>query len=201
MATLLPAAFFSLFWCLLLLDVGVHAFSIDRPLSPENVFRIQCTSTLYATSSSSDNKKSFASISSDGVVSGAKRPTGSLGKPSRKKPKNQATTNQKPMSKKDRQRTANGTIQSDSNGRTGDPADQAIQVVRGSRGSKTVTIIRGMTATPAEEKKKILKLLKSKLGVGGTLVEGVLEVQGTHLEKVVEILKGLGYLKARKVGK
>ena len=106
------------------------------------------------------------------------------------------------MSKKDRQRTGNGTIQSESNGRKGDPAEQGVQVVRGNRGSKTVTIVRGMDATPLEDKKKILKLLKSKLGVGGTLVEGVLEVQGdSHAEKVLEILKRLGYLKARKVGK
>lgn len=160
--------------------------------------------TLYATGSSSNTgKKSVASISSNGVVSGAPRSTGSLGKPSKKKkPKQTASSSQKPMSKKDRQRTGNGTIQSESNGRKGDPAEQGVQVVRGNRGSKTVTIVRGMDATPLEDKKKILKLLKSKLGVGGTLVEGVLEVQGdSHAEKVLEILKGLGYSKARKVGK
>jgi len=59
-----------------------------------------------------------------------------------------------------------------------------------------------MHATPVDEKKKILKLLKSKLGVGGTLVYGVLEIQGeSHVDKVVEILQSMGYLKARKIGK
>lgn len=112
------------------------------------------------------------------------------------------------MSKKDRQRTANGTIQSvstqtNAQQRTStNPAQQGIQVVRGNRGQKTVTIVRGMNATPVDEKKRILKLIKQKMGVGGTLVEGVLEIQGgTHVEEVVDILKSLGYFKARKVGK
>jgi len=38
--------------------------------------------------------------------------------------------------------------------------------------------------------------------VGGTLVYGVLEIQGeSHVDKVVEILQSMGYLKARKIGK
>lgn len=182
--------------CLTLLGDSIHAFSTTAATNA-CICSNRCTS-LFA------DKKSFASISSDGVVSGAPRSTGSLGRPSKKKKKlnnNQAGG----MSKKERQRTANGTIQSDSSG-TGssrvDPADQGIQVVRGNRGSKTVTIVRGMHATPVDEKKKILKLLKSKLGVGGTLVYGVLEIQGeSHVDKVVEILQSMGYLKARKIGK
>lgn len=143
--------------------------------------------------------KEFASISSDGNV---KRPTGSLGKPSNKKKK--SSKENKALSKKERQRTGNGTIDSGA-GRTTttiDPSQQALQVVRGNRGNKTVTIVQGMNATSIEDKKKILKTLKSKLGVGGTLVEGVLELQGgTHAEAAVELLKGMGYTKARKIGK
>ena len=83
-----------------------------------------------------------------------------------------------------------------------DPAQQGLQVIRGNRGNKTVTIIRGMNATSIEEKKKILKLLKRKLGVGGTLVDGVLEIQGSDkIDTVVDTLRGIGYAKARKVGK
>jgi len=191
---------FNLLWCLILLVKGSQAFSIYRASSPPCATR-RVQNPLYSTSDS-DGKKSFASISSDGKVTGAPRPTGSLGKPSKKKKAdNNNQQQQKPMSKKDRQRTANGTIQSESsNNNNADPAEQGVQVVRGTRGTKTVTIVRGMNATSSEEKKNILKLLKSKLGVGGTLVDGVLEVQGTHTDKVVEILKGMGYLKARKVG-
>ncbi|CAB9524769.1 Translation initiation factor SUI1 [Seminavis robusta] len=149
-----------------------------------------------------NQKKPIASINSDGVVSRGPRPTGSLGKPSKRKTK-KPNNGVKPMSKKERQRTANGTIDSNtsSNNSNVDPSQQAIQVVRGTRGNKTVTIVRGMTATAVDDKKKILKTLKSKLGVGGTLVDGVLEVQGPHMDKVVELLQGMGYDKARKVGK
>ena len=108
------------------------------------------------------------------------------------------------MSKKERQRTGNGTVDSGA-GQTQttlDPSQQGLQVLRGNRGNKTVTIVQGMNATSIDDKKKILKTLNSKLGVGGTLVDGVLELQGgTHVEKVVELLKNMGYAKARKIGK
>ena len=110
-------------------------------------------------------------ISSDGTVN-APRSTGSLGKLSKKK-ENKAKSN-KPLSKKERQRTANCTIQSQGS-TVANPADQGVQVVHGNRDNKTVTIIRGMKVASIEEKKTLLKSLKSKLGVGGTLEDGVLE--------------------------
>lgn len=140
--------------------------------------------------------KEFASIGSDGNV---RRSTGSLGVPSKKKKKKSPKQN-KALSKKERQRTANGTIDSNSSNVSADPSQQGLEVVRGNRGNKTVTIVRGMNTTQVDEKKKILKSLKSKLGTGGTLVDGVLELQGgDKIEKVVELLQGLGYSKARKV--
>lgn len=45
----------------------------------------------------------------------------------------------------------------------------------------------------------LLKLLKNKLGTGGTLKDGVLEIQGDHRDQIVELLNGLGY-KAKKSG-
>jgi translation initiation factor 1 len=205
----------------------VHCFPPPGSLIPR--------STLGSTSSDDDDDSSsssskissriVASISSDGTIDSgvgksnnqAPRSTGSLGKPKKRKANgggqdggsnNNNSNNQKTiMSKKDRQRTANGTIVSNSTARatTGSrsvPPDQqdGVQVVRGNRGSKTVTIVRGMDGTSEDEKKTLLKLLKSKLGVGGTLVDGVLEIQGTHTDKVVDILKGVGYTKTRKVG-
>ena len=121
----------------------------------------------------------------------------------KKKNNTSAKPNKALLSKKERQRTANGTIDSSSasGNKTADPAQQGIQVVRGNRGNKVVTIIRGMNATTVDDKKKILKTLKSKLGAGGTLVDGVLELQGDNTEKVVELLKSMGYAKARKIGK
>ncbi|CAJ1911679.1 unnamed protein product [Cylindrotheca closterium] len=148
-----------------------------------------------------NNNKEWASISSDGNMN-VKRPTGSLGKPKKNK-KKQISEETKTLSKKERQRTGNGKVDSGAgvNATTLHPSQQGVQVVRGNRGNKTVTIVQGMNATAIDDKKKILKTLKGKLGVGGTLVDGVLEIQGTHTEKVVELLKGMGYAKARKVGK
>ena len=144
------------------------------------------------------NAREVASISSDGTV---KLPTGSLGKPKKNKKKKPKVN--KALSKKERQRTGNGTVDSGAGvtHTTLDPSEQGLQVVGGRRGNKTVTIVQGMNATSIADKKKILKTLKGKLGVGGTLVDGVMEIQGTHAEKVVELLKGMGYAKARKIGK
>lgn len=159
-----------------------------------------CPSSHHLKRATLQMAKEFASIGSDGTV---KRSTGSLGVPKKnKKIAQQKNNNNKSLSKKERQRTANGTMDSNTSNASVDPSEQGIQVVRGNRGSKSVTIIRGMNATPDSEKKKILKSLKSKLGVGGTLVDGVLELQGRdNIEKVVDLLKGLGYAKTRKVGK
>eukprot|EP00549_Striatella_unipunctata_P017644 CAMPEP_0118677382 /NCGR_PEP_ID=MMETSP0800-20121206/2598_1 /TAXON_ID=210618 ORGANISM="Striatella unipunctata, Strain CCMP2910" /NCGR_SAMPLE_ID=MMETSP0800 /ASSEMBLY_ACC=CAM_ASM_000638 /LENGTH=53 /DNA_ID=CAMNT_0006573053 /DNA_START=120 /DNA_END=281 /DNA_ORIENTATION=+ len=52
-----------------------------------------------------------------------------------------------------------------------------------------------------DDRKALLKTIKASLGSGGTLVDGVLEVQGSFADKVVEVLKKNGYSKARKVGK
>jgi translation initiation factor 1 len=59
---------------------------------------------------------------------------------------------------------------------------------------------RGMTS-PTDDRKKLLKEMKSKFGVGGTLVDGVLEIQGSFAVQAVEILKKNGYSKAQKIGK
>ena len=157
------------------------------------------TQSALQLAASDGNSKEFASISS--TSDGSKpRPTGSLGKPSKRKGKGKSKPN-KALSKKERQRTANGALDSNSNNSTMDPSLQSLQVVKGNRGNKVVTIIRGMNATSNDDKKAILKKLKSKLGVGGTLVDGVLELQGgDKIDTVVDLLKGLGYTKTRKIG-
>ena len=45
----------------------------------------------------------------------------------------------------------------------------------------------------------LLKLLKGKLGTGGTLEDGKIIIQGDHRERIVEILNELGY-KAKVAG-
>jgi len=52
-----------------------------------------------------------------------------------------------------------------------------------------------------EDRKKLLKEMKRSIGVGGTLVNGVLEIQGPHADKVLVTLKKKGYSKVKKIGK
>lgn len=53
--------------------------------------------------------------------------------------------------------------------------------------------------SPMDDRKKILKEMKSKLGGGGSMIDGVLEIQGGHADKVVTMLKAKGYQSAKKV--
>lgn len=77
------------------------------------------------------------------------------------------------------------------------PSIQGREVVRvhrerKGRGGKTVSIITGVKS-PAAGQRALLKLLKTTLGTGGTLEEAALVIQGDHRERIVEILKELGY--------
>lgn len=53
--------------------------------------------------------------------------------------------------------------------------------------------------SPMDDRKKLLKEMKRAIGVGGTLVDGVLEIQGPHADKVLMTLKKRGYTRAKKI--
>ena len=55
--------------------------------------------------------------------------------------------------------------------------------------------------SPMQDRKILLKEMKKKFGGGGTLVDGVLELQGSHADKALAILKKNGYNQAKKIGK
>ena len=80
------------------------------------------------------------------------------------------------------------------------PNDGVIRVFleRKGRKGKSVTVLRGL-AGAAPERKVLLKQLKSRLGTGGALKEGVIEIQGDHRDRVINILEKLGH-KAKKAG-
>jgi translation initiation factor 1 len=79
--------------------------------------------------------------------------------------------------------------------------DGIVRVSRQSkgRGGKTVTLVAGVPlATGALA--ALGKQLRSACGAGGTAKEGVIEVQGEHVERVIALLQALGYTVKRSGG-
>jgi translation initiation factor 1 len=55
-----------------------------------------------------------------------------------------------------------------------------------------VTLVRNLSLS-AEEMKSLAKILKQECGTGGTVKEGVIEIQGEHREKIAGLLMKMGY--------
>lgn len=73
-----------------------------------------------------------------------------------------------------------------------------VGIERKGRGGKTVTIVQGVMSHPAG-REALLKLLKNRLGTGGTIKDEILELQGDCRDQAVTILRELGY-QAKKSG-
>lgn len=78
--------------------------------------------------------------------------------------------------------------------------DGNVRVSRESkgRGGKTVTIVRGLPL-PAEPLQALGKRLRTACGSGGTVKDGILEIQGDHVARVLAQLEAEGF-KARRAG-
>ncbi|MFA5354804.1 MAG: translation initiation factor, partial [Thermodesulfovibrionales bacterium] len=74
------------------------------------------------------------------------------------------------------------------------PADQKITVRldRKGRGGKSVTVIEGLLVGE-KERETLAKQLKARLGTGGTVIEGGIEIQGDHRDTVIAELEKRGY--------
>lgn len=66
------------------------------------------------------------------------------------------------------------------------------------RGGKTVTLVKGLALDPVALA-SLGKALRMACGSGGTVKDGVLEVQGDHVERIMDELQKQGY-KARRAG-
>lgn len=81
------------------------------------------------------------------------------------------------------------------------PKDARVRVSRETqgRGGKAVTVVRGITLDAAGLA-ALGKRLRTACGAGGTVKDGVLEVQGDHCERVIECLTREGWTAKRAGG-
>lgn len=60
------------------------------------------------------------------------------------------------------------------------------------RGGKTASVVRGLPGTEAELK-KIAKMLKQKCGVGGSVKDFEIVIQGDKVDTIIEVLTAAGH--------
>jgi len=80
-------------------------------------------------------------------------------------------------------------------------SDGIVRVSRETKGrkGKGVTLIKGLTLD-AIALAQLGKQLKTACGSGGTVKDGVIEIQGDHCERVIELLKQQGQIVKRAGG-
>ena len=67
-----------------------------------------------------------------------------------------------------------------------------VRLEKKGRGGKAVTTVNGLPLAEAELK-ALGKSLKKKVGVGGAVKDGVIEIQGDQVEKILNALRAAGY--------
>lgn len=74
------------------------------------------------------------------------------------------------------------------------PNQQTVYLHRDSkgRGGKAVTLVKKLVLSE-DDMKELAKKLKQVCGSGGTVKEGVIEIQGEHREKIADALTKMGY--------
>ena len=71
-----------------------------------------------------------------------------------------------------------------------------LYMERAGRGGKTVTIVKFFIGSD-EDMLTLCKLLKQKCGVGGSVKDGEIIIQGDHRQRLIDILKTEGYTQTK----
>ena len=71
-----------------------------------------------------------------------------------------------------------------------------LNMERAGRGGKTVTLVKGFVGSD-KDINALCKLLKQKCGVGGSVKDGEIIIQGDHRQRLIEILKKEGFCQAK----
>jgi len=74
-----------------------------------------------------------------------------------------------------------------------------VSIDRKQRGGKEVTLIEGFQGME-DDAKELGKLLKTKCGVGGTVKQNEILIQGNFKDKIFDILINEGYSQTKKKG-
>jgi translation initiation factor 1 len=74
------------------------------------------------------------------------------------------------------------------------PQQQTVYLHRASsgRGGKAVTLVKNLVLS-ADDLKNMAKKLKQECGTGGTIKDGLIEIQGEQRERIADVLRKLGY--------
>lgn len=71
-----------------------------------------------------------------------------------------------------------------------------VAIEKKGRGGKTVTVVSGFIGKE-DDLKELGKMLKTKCGVGGSVKDGEILIQGEFKQRVVDLLKSEGYSQTR----
>ena len=71
-----------------------------------------------------------------------------------------------------------------------------VSIEKKGRGGKTVTLFRGFFGT-VDDLKELGKLMKTKCGVGGSVKDEEIIIQGDFKQRIIDLLKAEGYTQTK----